>query len=130
MSNQMLAPGLPVGSPERTALFRELRRTFCEDWRTAEEAAEAERKADAGDLYFVTAGSAVKIGRTTDMQSRLRYIQGHNHERVVVAVLLEGEGWRERDYHRRFKAYRLHGEWFKLSPEIRKVIEELRNADT
>ena len=121
-----VAPHLPVGSPEREALFAELRKTFDEDWKAAEEAVERERRQSFGDLYFVRAGNAVKIGRTTNMETRLRHIQAHNHERVELAVLVEGGGWMERDYHARFRARRLHGEWFERCPEIEAEIARLK----
>jgi hypothetical protein len=121
-----VAPHLPAGSPERAALFDELRETFAEDWAAAERAVERERREKLGDLYFVTAGDAVKIGRTTNFGTRLRHIQAHNHEHVECVVLLKGEGWRERGYHRRFRGHHLRGEWFERCPEIEAEIERLR----
>jgi hypothetical protein len=124
----MVAPHVPVGSPERDALFKELRKTFCEDWKAAERTMKRAQREAAGDLYFVTAGHAVKIGRTVNFNKRLRHIQAHNHEKVELALLLKGEGWRERDYHKRFKAYHLRGEWFERCPEIEAEIARL-NGD-
>jgi hypothetical protein len=119
------APHLPIGSPERKVLFAELRKTFAEDWAEAEEAVRREWQEKAGDLYFITAGTAVKIGRTNDLRARLKHIQMHNHEKVACAALVKGGGWMEPAYHRRFKIHRLHGEWFERVPEIEVEIERL-----
>jgi hypothetical protein len=126
--HSMVAPHLPVGSPEREELFRELRRTFVEDWEAAEEAWRAEQRASFGDLYFVRAGWAIKIGRTTNFKSRLRFIQAHTHEKVECLALIEGEGWREKALHKRFAKHRLRGEWFERCPEIEAKIERLSNG--
>lgn len=116
---------MPVGSPERAALFAELGRTFVEDWAEAEQSLKREQREKYGDLYFVSAGNAVKIGRTTNFKTRLRFIQAHNHEKVECLLLLEGQGWRELDLHKRFKPHRLHGEWFEHCPEIEAEIARL-----
>jgi hypothetical protein len=123
-----IAPELPVGSPERAEFFASLRETFVEDWVEAEEAAELDRRAAFGDLYFIRAGdSAVKIGRSGNVPGRLRHTQTHNHERLECVVVLKGQGWREKDYHRRFKDHRIHGDWFKRVPEIEAEIDRLAN---
>ena len=126
-SHTPCAPHLPVGSPERAALFKELRKTFAEDWRAAEAGAESELRVKFGDLYFVAAGNAVKIGRTTNFNGRLRHIQAHNHEPVECLLLLEGQGWREKDLHRRYQSRRLRGEWFERCPEIEAEIQRLNS---
>lgn len=123
--NKPCAPHLPAGSPERADLFDKLRETFVEDWRAAGEAVERSRREKLGNLYFVTAGNAVKIGRTTNMDVRLRHIQAHNHEEVKCVLFLKGEGWRERDYHRKFKSRHIRGEWFERCAEIEAEIARL-----
>lgn len=124
--HSMVAPHLPVGPPEREALFDRLQETFAEDWKAAGESFERERREKFGDLYFVTAGNAVKIGRTKRMAGRLRFIQAHNHEEVKCVAVLEGQGWREGEFHKRFRRYRLRGEWFERVPEIEAEIERLK----
>jgi hypothetical protein len=123
--DSMVAPHLPVGSPERAALFDVLRETFASDWKAAEKAWRDEQREGFGDLYFVSAGAAIKIGRTTNFPNRLRFIQGHNHEKVECLGLFEGQGWRERRLHRRFADMRLRGEWFERCPEILAEIKRL-----
>jgi hypothetical protein len=125
----MLFPELPVGSSEREALFAELRKTFVEDWKEAELAVERERRETLGDLYFVSAGSAIKIGRSTNFCGRLRHIQTHNHEKCELLLLVKGMGWREKELHRKFHSHRIHGDWFGRCPEILAEIERLRDAD-
>lgn len=121
-------PELPLGSPERAEVFKELRKTFREDWMAAEKAWPDERRHKLGDLYFVAAGNAVKIGRTKNMAQRMRHIQAHNHEKAECLLLLEGQGWREREYHKLFADFRVNGEWFRRCPEIEDEIERLSNA--
>jgi hypothetical protein len=122
----MVAPHLPVGSPERAALFAELRKTFAEDWKAAEQSLRGEQRTSFGDLYFVAAGDAVKIGRTKNFETRLRFIRGHNHEKVECLALLKGQGWREKELHKRFRAVRLRGEWFARCEQIAAEIERLK----
>jgi hypothetical protein len=125
--DSMVAPHLPVGSPERAELFKILGKTFCEDWKAAEQSLREEQRTSFGDLYFVAAGDAVKIGRTKSFETRLRFIRGHNHEKVECLALLQGQGWREKGLHKRFRAVRLRGEWFERCPEIEAEIERLSN---
>jgi hypothetical protein len=72
------------------------------------------------------AGDAVKIGRTKNFETRLRFIRGHNHEKVECLALLKGQGWREKELHKRFRAVRLRGEWFARCEQIAAEIERLK----
>ena len=120
-----MAPELPVGSPERTALFKDLRRTFREDWREAEEAVAAK-----GDLYFIRCGEAVKIGRTSNISQRLANMQVNSPEEMDCLLLLRGRGAEESAWQGQFKADRIRGEWFKLSPALEQAIKDEREALT
>jgi hypothetical protein len=122
----VVRPDLPIGSPERDAFFAEARKMFAEDWKEAELSVLAESLAALGDLYFVRAGDAVKIGRTNNIMARLRNIQAHNHEQINCLLLVKGAGATEKALHRKFAAKRLRGEWFAWCPEIEDEIERLR----
>jgi hypothetical protein len=113
----MVAPHLPVGSPEREALFARLRKTFCEDWKEAEESLKRER-ARKGDLYFIRAGSAVKIGRTINVVNRLAKMQADNHEELDCVLVLRGRGHEEPEWHKRFRSAHIRGEWFRWTEPL------------
>lgn len=66
--------------------------------------------------------SPVKIGRASDIDSRLRSLQtGSPHELRVLLVL---EGDVESELHVRFKDDRINGEWFRWSKKIESFISE------
>lgn len=125
----MVAPHLPVGSPERDALFKELGRTFVEDWKAAEDAVARDTIIAKGDLYFIRCGDAVKIGRTVNIVERLRTMQTDNHMEVDCLLLLKGQGHNEPKWHKRFKAHRLRGEWFRWCQAIKTAIDLERNLN-
>jgi hypothetical protein len=126
--DSMVAPHLPVGSPERAALFKELRRTFVEDWKDAEEAVRREREMK-GDLYFIRCGRAVKIGHTTNIAQRLANMQVNTPEEIDCLLLLRGQGHCEREWHKRFAADRIRGEWFWLTADLEAAILDEREGN-
>lgn len=64
--------------------------------------------------------SAIKIGKTTDIDRRFDELQVASPHELRVVVVLEGD--RESELHNRFQCYRIGGEWFRYSDEIRAVI--------
>lgn len=64
-------------------------------------------------------GGPIKIGFTArNVHARLEELQKGSPVRLVLLRALPGERALERDLHRRFAAYRLHGEWFHPADEI------------
>jgi hypothetical protein len=118
----MVAPHLPVGSPERAALFERLRETFAEDWAAAEEALAEEKRTAKGDLYFVRVGRFLKIGRTTNLESRMRMIRCHASTPPELVGTIRGGGWQERDWHRQFRHLQSNREWFRITPELKAAV--------
>ena len=112
--------------PEVKTDWSACRSSFSADWRAAGEALAAERLARKGDLYFIRAGHAVKIGHTTNIAKRLLKMQVDNHEPVDCLVLLRGCGHEERRWHEMFAADRIRGEWFKWTPALQAEVERLR----
>lgn len=99
------------------------RATFCEDW------AEAERAVAALDhLYFIQAGNAVKIGRTCKLENRITSMQVDNHEQLNCLLVLRGRGHEEKEWHRRYSRQNIRGEWYRLTPTLKKEIEALQRA--
>lgn len=99
-------------------------------------------------VYFIQAGNepAVKIGVTIDsLAGRLKQLQTANHCRLRLLGAIDIKELRglttdnrielwnlaqaiERDLHRTFAQYRMHGEWFHLSPEIDEFIRSHTNV--
>lgn len=76
--------------------------------------------------YFVAnASGQIKIGRTTrDMRVRLADLQTASAEPLTLELTLEGD--REREMHALFSRYRVSGEWFLYTAEIRNFISAAR----
>ena len=85
-----------------------------------------------GEVYFVRAEGLglIKIGYARDALERLRTIG----VRCPVEVNLLASMWvkdakaTEAELHRRFKADRVRGEWFRETPDLLAAIEEVRIA--
>ncbi|TPK59010.1 MULTISPECIES: GIY-YIG nuclease family protein [unclassified Mesorhizobium] len=76
-----------------------------------------------GHVYFLKAGNAVKIGRSTNLRGRIQSLQtGSAHEARIVKILRGGKR-REKEFHKRFAEYRLRGEWFDLRGSLAKYLE-------
>lgn len=81
---------------------------------------------DWPDLYFIgSAGGPIKIGISVDPAKRVRQLQtGYPYELKVFATV-RGGCLLEPEYHARFAAHRLQGEWFNPHPEVLAEIERL-----
>ncbi|MFC8182459.1 GIY-YIG nuclease family protein [Rhodococcus sp. NPDC057297] len=76
------------------------------------------------DVYFLFAprANAIKIGVASDPRKRIRNLQTPEPCRLVgvmPGVGVEGE----QALHGDFKSIRVHGEWFKATPELRSYVE-------
>jgi hypothetical protein len=80
-------------------------------------------------IYIIGAQESplVKIGTTDDVKRRLREIQNMSPVRLRVIWHAPGDEKTERALHRRFKAYREWGEWFRLRDPVASVERALRN---
>ena len=84
-------------------------------------------------IYFIQegAGNAIKIGKTSNMKSRLAGLQSSNPNKLVVLFRTkETTHINEQLIHSFFANDRLIGEWFKPSPRLLKFISVLRNNVT
>lgn len=81
-----------------------------------------------GYVYFVQgmSGGAIKIGYSTDPESRLRALQTSYPDTLKILCLIPGNERKEKSYHDRFYKYRLNGEWFTPDKFILDVIEQLK----
>ena len=69
------------------------------------------------DLYIIQSGrtGAFKVGRTGDVQRRVRQLQVGNPYPLRVLVCIPGWGDREREVHKRLEGHETHmgrTEWF------------------
>jgi hypothetical protein len=65
-------------------------------------------------VYLITTSSSrtVKIGRSTDPESRLTALQAGSPVALLLAATFPGGPRLERHLHKEFGSYRIHGEWF------------------
>lgn len=76
-----------------------------------------------GELYSTN----VKIGKSVNPGSRLKTLQtGHPGTLILQAFCLHKSPYTEREIHRRLEESKISGEWFSLTPEVIKVISEMR----
>jgi excisionase family DNA binding protein len=80
-----------------------------------------------GELVYFIEGAPgfVKIGYTTNLAKRIRALQCGCPAEIDLLAYVRGDGKLEREYHRRFAAWRGAGEWFRLCPEIKAEIQRL-----
>lgn len=69
-------------------------------------------------IYFIQDEVFIKIGFTTDINSRFSSIKGHNPRDLVLLGTVEGGMAEEAILHRRFKKFRHRYEWFNATDEL------------
>ena len=85
------------------------------------------RKASLSDisrcrLYFIAGAGLIKIGISTNLQSRFRAIRNSSPVPVELLGSCPGTTFFEGMLHRKFAHLRRHGEWFEDTPELRAEI--------
>jgi len=82
------------------------------------------------NLYFLTDGKTIKIGRTGNPKERLSTLQSSNPKKLKFIKIFSKRGSYEFKVHDLFKDIRLNGEWFKDDGQIRQFISLLsRNSE-
>lgn len=66
-------------------------------------------------------GTQVKIGRSEDVESRLRQLQTASSKLLILLITIDGD--RELEFHRRFSDNRQIGEWFAWTQEMQDFID-------
>jgi hypothetical protein len=80
-------------------------------------------KQDRSGVYVIKQGKCVKIGVSTNFQSRLNSMQTASHEILELVCFFEGASYKfEGELHKTFDKYWVRGEWFK-SKIIPKILE-------
>lgn len=69
-------------------------------------------------IYFVTDGSAIKIGYSATPDTRIRDLQIAHHTELKVLGCIEGEPRDEKRLHKQFAHLKVRGEWFRSDPEL------------
>lgn len=81
---------------------------------------------EVATIYFIGPdGGPIKIGYASRLKFRLRDLQNANAYPLIVHATIDGAISLENEYHRRFAAHRLHGEWFEPHPDILAEIDRL-----
>lgn len=76
-------------------------------------------------VYVVGYGPYVKIGISLNVAERISSLQTGAPEKITLYAVLDGWAADEVALHRRFAAYRLNGEWFRLEGEVASWVESL-----
>jgi hypothetical protein len=73
-------------------------------------------------MYFIAGAGLIKIGISTNVQSRFRAIKNSSPVPVELVAVTRGSTFCEGQAHRKFAHLRRHGEWFEDRQEIRDFI--------
>lgn len=77
-------------------------------------------------IYFIGPDDGpIKIGWASNIVTRVRDLRLANAFPLRIWASVGGPPSLEREYHKRFAAHRLHGEWFERHPDILAEIERL-----
>jgi len=79
-------------------------------------------------IYFIqsVSGGPIKIGVSNSPKNRLKDIQLMCPYKLNLLATIKGDRKKEQLLHRKFKKYRLHGEWFEDNNEIKKYINKIK----
>lgn len=77
---------------------------------------------DTCQMYFVAGSGLIKIGISTNVQSRFRAIRNSSPVPVELVAVIRGNTFSEGMAHAKFAHLRRHGEWFEDCEEIREFI--------
>lgn len=83
-------------------------------------------------IYAIQCGESgpIKIGRARNVRKRLTGLQISHFEKLHVRATLEtlDDVGKELELHKRYAADRIRGEWFKPSPDVLAMVEQLKNT--
>lgn len=73
-------------------------------------------KSARGFLYVIRVGDLYKIGKTVNTKNRIRGMALPEKPEIICTIETPDRHLTERTWHKTFKEYRRHGEWFQLPP--------------
>jgi hypothetical protein len=83
---------------------------------------------EAGFVYFFVThprGDKIKIGYTTNPGERIATLRTASPVELRILAVFRGTKSDEAMLHEHFAAHRIHGEWFKMNPELRQFIKRV-----
>ena len=78
-------------------------------------------------IYFISDGTAIKIGRSHNVTARLKDLNCGNSNRLSLLASIEGHSKQETAVHVELAEFKLQGEWFRDCAEVRSAIERYRS---
>jgi hypothetical protein len=118
---------LALGSDMREAIRRAAELNA--DWDTDENRVRRHHRAsyeqEAGYVYFVASGPAIKVGFSRTPNGRIRALKTTSPFKINMIGIVVGSPQLEGEIHRKLRAYRCDGsgrEWFNDEPEVRAII--------
>lgn len=79
-------------------------------------------------IYFISDGRAIKIGRSARPGQRLRELETGNPFPINIIACIEGSAPQERSIHIQLAKYRIRGEWFVDCTPVRRAIEQYQKS--
>jgi DNA-directed RNA polymerase subunit F len=111
------------GRPQRISLrassFEEAKEVLLSSVRAVDDPV---KTAEETTIYFISDGEFVKIGRATNVATRLSDLQVASPRNLTVLAIVDAPPHSERELHRLFEDWHVRGEWFRLSDQIRSFI--------
>jgi len=94
------------------------------DIESVRRAAADERTSRGGEVvyFLLSEDGKVKIGTSAHLEKRMEALQTASSTKLTLALTIPGGAELEAELHQFFKAYKLNGEWFCFSDEIRYFI--------
>lgn len=87
-------------------------------------------KMKADRVYFIQSGNGpIKIGWSNGIEQRLATLQMGNPEKLTILRQFRGDIWEEKALQRKFKNFKIHGEWFTPTQEILDFIKNTKDED-
>lgn len=82
------------------------------------------------NVYFIEALglNVCKIGKANSIAKRMKDLQPASGARLILLAYLHAPAAEERRLHVKFKDERSHGEWFNISPRLRRFINKTRKT--
>ncbi|GCA49265.1 T5orf172 domain protein [Sinorhizobium sp. KGO-5] len=84
----------------------------------------------AGYIYFLWAGDAVKIGFSVNPLRRLTGLETGVSAPIARIAIVPGTLAAERRLHNRFHKQRSHGEWFRATKELNRILMDMIEQGT
>jgi hypothetical protein len=78
-------------------------------------------------VYLLRDGDLVKIGYASSINRRISHLQTSSPRSLTLLGVVRGGRKTEQMLHRKFRDYRVRGEWFRIEAELAAFIEELLN---